>query len=133
MDSKSVMLLSTFASAEYVAKCKYYDKKQKESVIVHEYNQFMGGVDLMDALIALYRIHTRSKKYYHKFFFLFIDVTILNCWLLYRSDRKDIRIPFRNVMMLQEFKLSITEVLLLERKEPNPRKRGCPSAAESIS
>ena len=75
----------------------------------------------------------RSKKYYHKFFFHFIDVTIVNCWLLYRNDCKDMDIPYNNVMMLQEFKLSVAEALLLEGKQPHPRKRGRPSAAESVS
>ena len=36
-------------------------------------------------------------------------------------------------MMLQEFKLSVAEALLLEGKQPHPRKRGRPSAAESVS
>ena len=101
--------------------------------IVHKYNQFMGGVDLMDALVALYRIHTRSKKYYHKFLFHFLDVTVVNCWLLYRRDCKDMQVPSKHVMMLQEFKLSVAEALLLEGKKPCPRKRGRPSAAESVS
>ena len=42
-------------------------------------------------------------------------------------------IPYNNVMMLQEFKLSVAEALLLEGKQPHPRKRGQPSAAESVS
>ena len=120
MDNRSVALLSTFASAEPLGECKRYDKKEKKCImvpypaIVHEYNQFMGGVDLMDALVALYRIHTRSKKYYHKFLFHFLDVTVVNCWLLYRRDCKDMQVPSKHVMMLQEFKLSVAEALLLE-------------------
>ena len=42
-------------------------------------------------------------------------------------------IPYNNVMMLQEFKLSVAEALLLEGKQPHPRKRGRSSAAESVS
>ena len=138
MDNRSVALLSTFASAEPLGECKRYDKKEKKCImvpcpaIVHEYNQFMGGVDLMDALFALYHIHTRSKKYYHKFLFHFLDVTVVNCWLLYRRDCKDMQVPSKHVMMLQEFKLSVAEALLLEGKKPCPRKRGRPSAAESV-
>ena len=139
MDNRSVTLLSTFASAEPLNECKRYDKKEKKSVIVpcpaivQEYNQFMGGVDLMDALIALYRIHYRSKKYCHKFFFHFVDVTGVNCWLLYRRDCKDMEIPAKNVMKLQEFKLSLAEALLLEGKRPCRKKRGRPSNAASVS
>ncbi|XP_037778669.1 piggyBac transposable element-derived protein 3-like [Penaeus monodon] len=134
MDNKGVTLLSTFASAEPVWELKRYDKKAKAVVtvpcpaVVTEYNKFMGGVDLMDSLISLYRIHTRSKKYYHKIFFHFLDVTVVNCWLLYRRDSSDLDIPERKVMMLQEFKLSLAESLLLEGKNPMAKKRGRPSS-----
>ena len=73
MDSRSVVLLSTFASAEPLSECKRYDKKRKCTImvpcpsIVQEYNKNMEGMDLMDALVALYRIHARSKKFYKIF------------------------------------------------------------------
>ncbi|KAK3868826.1 hypothetical protein Pcinc_025863 [Petrolisthes cinctipes] len=139
MDNRSVKLLSTFASVEPKSECKRYDKKKKSTVmipcpaIVLEYNKFMGGVDLMDSLLSLYRIHTRSKKYYHKLLFHFLDVTVVNCWLLYRRDCKDLGIPSRKIMMLQEFKLSLAEALLLEGKSVLVRKRGRPSSAGSIA
>ncbi|KAK3862225.1 hypothetical protein Pcinc_031890 [Petrolisthes cinctipes] len=139
MDNRSVNLLSTFASVEPKGECKRYDKKKKSTVmipcpaIVLEYNKFMGGVDLMDSLLSLYRIHTRSKKYYHKLLFHFLDVTVVNCWLLYRRDCKDLGIPSRKIMMLQEFKLSLAEALLLEGKSVLVRKRGRPSSAGSIA
>ena len=34
--------------------------------MVKKYNEFMGGVDLMDSLISLYKIHIRSHQFYHK-------------------------------------------------------------------
>ena len=52
-----------------------------------------GGVDLMDALVTLYRIHARLKKFYHKNFYCFLDVTVVNCWLLYRRDCQSLEIP----------------------------------------
>ena len=75
-----------------MGQCNRYDKKQKKSIqvpcpsIVTTYNKFMGGVDLMDSLIALYRLHLRSKMYYHKLIFNFLDVTHVNAWLLYHRD-----------------------------------------------
>ncbi|XP_028657085.1 piggyBac transposable element-derived protein 3-like [Erpetoichthys calabaricus] len=136
-DDRVVNLMSTFASAEPKANCKRYDKKTKQTItidcpaIVKTYNQFMGGVDLMDSLIALYRIHIRSKKYYHKLFFHFIDVTVVNSWLLYRRDCESLQLPKKKIQSLQEFKMSITEALLLEEKSNRPTKRGRPSTSST--
>ena len=58
---------------------------------------------------------------------------MVNCWLLYRRDCKDMEIPAKNVMKLQEFKLSLAEALLLEGKRPCRKKRGRPSNAASVS
>ena len=67
-DNRCVNLLSTFSSASPIGTCKRYDRSKKEIVeipcpsIVLNYNSFIGDVDLMDALVALYRISLRSKK-----------------------------------------------------------------------
>ena len=57
--------------------------------LVLKCNQFMGGVDLMDALVALYRIHVRSKKILPQVFvsFLGCDICILLAALLQRLQR----------------------------------------------
>ena len=91
-----------------------------------------GGVDLMDALVALYRIHARSKKFYYNIFYHILDVTVVNCWLLYRRDCQSLEIPRKNVMMLQEFKFEIAECLLMEEKKPSSKKRGRSSVGESV-
>ena len=55
-----------------------WDRSQRQSIsvccpaIVGKYNQNMGGVDALDALISYYRIGIRSKKYYHRFFFIWL-------------------------------------------------------------
>nr|XP_037286120.1 piggyBac transposable element-derived protein 1-like [Rhipicephalus microplus] len=68
-DNRPVTLLSTFASASPEQAVKRFDKKTRTTVsiprpaIVGIYNDCMGGVDLLDMLVALYRIHVRSKKW----------------------------------------------------------------------
>lgn len=58
-DNRPVTLLSTFTGANPITQVQRWDKKQKEAVqvpcpnIVTVYNKSMGGVDLMDSLIAL--------------------------------------------------------------------------------
>nr|XP_040582792.1 piggyBac transposable element-derived protein 3-like [Lepeophtheirus salmonis] len=135
LDNKCVNLLSTFSSALPLEECKRFDKKKKEitmipcPAIVKVYNKFMGGVDLMDSLIALYRIHTRSKKYYHKLISHFIDVSIVNAWLLYRRDSKAIGLIEKNIMMLQEFKMLVAKALLRQGPSKTANKRGRPSTS----
>ena len=69
-DNKIVHLISNFARAASVATVERLDSKQKKKIeipcpdIVQQYNKSIGGVDLADCLLALYRINLRSKKYY---------------------------------------------------------------------
>ena len=61
-------LVSSFAGAYPTSTVQRWDRKEKKSFQVQclsaimIYNKFMGGVDLMDSLIALYRINIRSKS-----------------------------------------------------------------------
>lgn len=48
----------------------------------------MGGVDLADMLVSLYRIPLRTKRYYLRIFAYLIDLCICNAWLLARRDAK---------------------------------------------
>ena len=43
-----------------------------------------------NALIGSYRIKLRSKKYYHRIFFHFLDTVVSNTWLLYLNDCNDV-------------------------------------------
>lgn len=58
-DNCSVSLLSNYTGAQPVTKVDWWDGKQKEIIkvpcpaVVREYNKNMGGVDLLDSLIAL--------------------------------------------------------------------------------
>uniref|UniRef100_A0A0P4WNR9 PiggyBac transposable element-derived protein domain-containing protein n=1 Tax=Scylla olivacea TaxID=85551 RepID=A0A0P4WNR9_SCYOL len=127
VDNRCVTLLTSFSSAQPLGTCKRYDKKRKEIVeipcpkIVKTYNEEMGGVDLLDSLIALYRIHIRSHKYYHKLVFHFLDVTIVNSWLLYRRDASAIGVSKKSQLQLQAFKLKVAYSLLRQNKDPLKR------------
>jgi len=89
-DNKIVTLLSTYAGAEPKSMLKRFDRRIKTRVdvdcpfFVKEYNRFMGGVDLLDGLIGRYKIKLRSRKWYIRLWYHFIDVSIVNSWLLYK-------------------------------------------------
>ena len=132
-DNKCVTLVSSFSSASPVGSCQRFDRKQKKKVeiqcptIVKTYNSFMGGVDLMDSLIALYRISLRSKKYYQKLIFHFLDASLVNSWLIYKRDCDSMNVPKKEIMTLQYFKHSVAQSLLLEGKpHPGDSKLGRP-------
>lgn len=68
----------------------------------------MGGVDLLDSLIGLYRINLKSKKWYHKVFGQLIDITVVNAWLIYKDKNKNLN---KNYRLLRTFLLNIAENL----------------------
>ncbi|KAK9718215.1 Transposase IS4 [Popillia japonica] len=46
----------------------------------------MGGVDLVDMMIAVHKTPLRSKRWYLAIFAQLIDISIVNAWFLYRRD-----------------------------------------------
>ena len=119
-DNKVVTLLSTFAGSQPLHRVQRFfksDNTKKDIAcpdIVKVYNKHMGGVDLLDSLLGLYRIRTRSKKWYHRLFFHMIDVTVCNSWLLYRrileQHGQDHPQNIGNLSLLQ-FKTELAKVL----------------------
>lgn len=68
-----------------------WDKKQKKKIdvkrpaLIGEYNANMGGVDKCDMLMSLYRNSMKSRKWYKRVMFNFLDLCNVNAWLLYRE------------------------------------------------
>ncbi|GFU28823.1 piggyBac transposable element-derived protein 3 [Nephila pilipes] len=77
-DYKTVIKASTFAGEKPPGKVMRYDKKTKNRVeiirthIIEECNKHMGGVDLLDSIIARHKILLRIKKWYTRIFFSFV-------------------------------------------------------------
>lgn len=96
---------------------------------VLEYNSFMGGIDLHDMLVELYRIDIRVKRFYLRIVYHVIDMCTVNAWLLYRRHCKQMNI--KKTLSLLQFKTDLTHALLLSgNKTP---KRGRPSLNSTIS
>lgn len=137
-DNKVVNLVSTFAKAKPLRTLCRFDKKTRRVVdiscpdIVHRYNKSMGGVDLADQMISLYRINIKSKKAYHRLIYHFIDMALVNAWLLYRKNCNILSIPKKDVLQLSSFKLNIA-VALTKTGIVQPNKRGRPSREEQTS
>ncbi|KAK2704220.1 hypothetical protein QYM36_017518 [Artemia franciscana] len=69
-DNKLVHLASSYCAVTPIDKCQRWDGTTRKYVevdrprIVRDYNKSMGGVDLADMFLELYRTDIRSKKWY---------------------------------------------------------------------
>lgn len=61
-DNKAVTLLSTHTGVQPLGQAKRWDKKQKQHVnipmpaVIHDYNQHMGGIDLLDGFFSTVQV-----------------------------------------------------------------------------
>ena len=64
-------------------------------------------MDLLDGLFSYYRIPFKSKKWYHRLIWHFLDVACVQAWVFERKDAAAIIF-----MSLKPFKMSIAESLI---------------------
>ena len=132
-DNKAVTLLSSFAGVEPLDEVRRWDKSTKKhvqiprSLIVQEYNKFMGGIDLHDMLSSLYKYHFKSRRWYIYIFWHLITVAVINSWLRYR---KDCKVLHEKHMPMRRFQGDLAADLLLAGKGKS--KRGRPSADDML-
>jgi len=78
----------------------------------------MGGVDLLDQHLSYYSLTTRrTLKWWKKIFWRFVDISIVNSWIIFRQNNPDTSIKSH-----KEFRLKLAEELvqpLLDR-QANP-------------
>ena len=86
-----------------------------------KYNKSMGGVDKLDFLISLYRIHIKSKKWTLRIIFHFVDVAVVSSWLKYKKDCKSIGMRKSEQLSLLQFRYSIAECLIQCGTNPTAR------------
>ena len=134
-DNSTVNVLSTLHGCDPINPVQRWSKKEKKYVqvtqpeVVRQYNLHMGGVDLMDMLLSLYRINVRSQKYYIKIIFHLIDLSLVNAWLLYRRHCSQLSVPKRDTMSLLLFRINVAQALLQATPPPPlPRGRDRPSS-----
>jgi len=111
-------------AVEWQSKCR---EKVQCPHIVSVYNKHMGGVGVTDSPIGLYRIRTRSKKWYHRLFFHMLDMSTINAWLLYRMQSACMS-GRSKTMPLHQFKARVALALCASNESHEPIKRGRPSA-----
>lgn len=123
IDNGMVQALSTFIGPEMGENIGRWSGKEKKVIdipcpqIIHEYNKHMGGVDLCDMLMSLYRIELGTKKWYMHIVYYCIGVAVTNGWILYKRHCHQNGITQRSKLLtLLEFQARIADSLLHQRK-----------------
>lgn len=79
----------------------------------------MGGVDLADMMIALYRTPAKSHRWYLAIFWQMVDIAVNNAWLLHRRDAAQLD---QKHHCLKDFRLDVAKGLIY----PEKQKKGSP-------
>lgn len=129
MDKKGIYFLSNFHDPEQTTSVQRRKKDGTSEEIlcpelVKDYNQNMGHVDKADMLKSFYEIDRKSKRWWLRIFWHFVDVTIVNAFILYRkmSDGRSIE--------LKEFRIAVARGLI---GIPTRDKRGRKSDGHDLS
>ena len=132
MDNDIVQVISNHIGIECGSHARRWSAKEKKFIsiprplLVEQYNMHMGGVDLCDMLLALYRISLRSTKYYMHIVFHCIGVSVINGWLLYRRHCLQLGLQRKDQKTLLTFQSKIAKAFILAGKSKQ-LKRGWPS------
>jgi hypothetical protein len=115
-DNKEVTLATNHQKIEPMASTFRYDKNLKKKVnkdvaqVIHQYNLYMGGVDLHDNAVSNYRIAIRGKKWWWPLFVTRVDSAMVNAWKLHCIVSKQ---QGKKTMPQIDFRVQVTEELLL--------------------
>ena len=124
LDNKCVHLCTNYVNPIETSEVRRWDKSAKKYVqvtcpaVVKEYNKSMGGVDLSDMLISLYRTRIKTKRWYLKLLFHCVDIAKVNAWLLYRRYAMQLAIPKNRKSSLLKFTTSISTSLMKRNTVP---------------
>lgn len=125
MDNKVVNFVSNFHGSETGSVLRTSKDGSRQEVkcptVVCSYNKYMGGVDHADRLRALYCVDRKSMKWWHRLFWGFFDIALVNAFVIYCN-------LFEETDMLS-FRRSVAQGLLAQRAPPS--KRGRPSKPTS--
>ena len=76
--------------------------------IIDDYNQYMGGVDLIDQHLSYYTMtKRRSLKWWKKVFWRLIDITIVNAWIIFHKNH-----PNSSINTQKKSRLDLAENLV---------------------
>ena len=90
-DTRPVNLLTNIPGCDTDNDCIRWDKVTRQQITIKRpvaielYNRYMGGVDLSDQRIGTYRRHMKSCTWYLQIFFHFLNLCVVQSFLIYKS------------------------------------------------
>lgn len=114
-DNRAVLMASNCTGGNQTSTIPRWDKKSKTFVqvtapdIVLNYNQNMGGVDVLDQLLEYYRTFQKTKKWTVKVFIHFIDLVVVNAWRQYKNDCTSKKIKSKDLLW---FRIDLADALI---------------------
>ncbi|KAG0425513.1 hypothetical protein HPB47_027324 [Ixodes persulcatus] len=132
-DNSLVHIASSYVGREPNGDARRYNKKYKEVLdvlrphSVKTYNEHMGGVDLMDSMVARYRNDVRNKRgYYMRIFYHLVNVAIVNAWFIWKLEGHP-------AMDLLEFRSRVAKALIYGGEAAHSaKKRGRPPGSSPL-
>ncbi|KAK9696563.1 Transposase IS4 [Popillia japonica] len=91
VDNNVVTAASTCHGIHPIATVKRFSRTEKKIIhvsrpsIIMNYNQFMGGTDILDENVSNYRISVRRQKWWWPIFTWLLDVSVVSAWIVYRQ------------------------------------------------
>lgn len=116
-DNKSVIMASNCTGSSSGSTVKRWDKKQRGYIdvpapkIIQQYNQHMGGVDILDQQMEYYRTFIKTKKWTLKVIIHFLDLALVNSWRLYKNDCVANGYSRKDTLTLLDFRFSVADTL----------------------
>ena len=120
-DNNTVLMVSTARRWDRAAN-KHVDVDRP--AIIRQYNKFMGGIDLMDSLLSLYKMAVRSKRWYMYMWHHVLQTACVNAWLLY-SRHADQKNEKRQPLRLFQADLA-TSPMMVKKKRGRPSQQDAP-------
>ena len=110
-DNRPIQFLSNYHDPDERTTCL---RKAKDGLsttltcpkLVKDYNKHMGYVDYADMMKSYYEIDRKSKKWWHRIFIHFLDVSVTNSYLLFKIKSQGKPIP------LKDFRLAVVAGLV---------------------
>lgn len=92
--------------------------------MIQQYNESMGGVDLLDSLLSKHSNKMKSKRWYLYIFWHTIRIMLVNAWLSYRRLCLIMNVQKKNVLNQRRFQSTLATSLIDVNAS---KKRGRPS------
>lgn len=124
-DTRPVHLASSIFEAQPEKECKRWSKTDQKYIeikqpdLIKKYNSYMGGVDLLDRVIGMYAMRSRTNKWTIRAIYHFVDFAVAAAWLEYKNDAEMSNLPKKEILDDMNFKISIAKYLLI--KDPENR------------